>query len=112
MSTLQVIARIQAAREGGEILEPVRCDHSRVFDPYSAEAHEVETRLDGHDVALQQCVLVRPAQRRLLVHVQPDTVAGRVVHPGPSLGALETLGRRPVTSVHQDLAYALVNVAA
>src|SRR5216683_5831007 len=108
MSTLQVIAWIQAAREGGEILEPVRRDHPRVFDPYSAETHEVEARLDGHDVALQQCVLVRPAQRRLLVHVQPNTVAGRVVHPGSSLGPLETPGRRPVASVHQDLANALV----
>src|SRR5258706_3785629 len=112
MSTLQVIARIKRACKGGEVLEPALDDHARVLDADSTEAKEIKAGLDRHDVAFLQSVLARPAQRRLLVHVEPDAVAGGVVHPGASLGALESPGRRPVAPVHKDLADAVVNFAA
>src|SRR5216684_9347092 len=112
MATLQVIAGIQASRKGGEVLETVLRDHARVLDAHSTEPLEIEARLDRHDVAPLKNVLVWPAEPRLLVHVQPDAVAGRVVHLGAAVRTFVTLGRRPVASIHQDLADAVVNFAA
>src|SRR5260370_28730506 len=107
MATLQVIAGIQASREGREILEAVRRDHARVLDANSAQSHQIETGLHRYGVAFEQDVLVGPAQGRFLVNVEPDAVAGGVVHLRAPLGPLEALRRRPVAPIHQALPTAL-----
>src|SRR5258708_16097193 len=100
MATLQVAGGIQASREGREILEAVRRDHARVLDANSAQSHQIETGLHRYGVAFEQDVLVGPAQGRFLVNVEPDAVAGGVVHLRAPIGTLEALRRRPVPPIH------------
>src|SRR5260370_12482857 len=111
MAPLQVIAGIRASREGRELLAAVRRDHARVLDASSAQSHQIETGLHRYDVAFDQDVLVGPAQRRFLMNVEPDAVAGGVVHLRAPIGTLEALRRRPVAPIHQDAATAMLHVA-
>src|SRR5213080_1421224 len=78
--SIQVILRVEAAGDGGEVVEPAGGDHSGVFAPHATESHQVEPRLDGDHVTCVERLGVRPSYSGLLVHIEADAVAGAVVH--------------------------------
>ena len=78
--------------------QPVVGDGDEILDADSAEAVTIEAGLDGHDVTDDQLIGGDLRGERVLVDVEPDTVAGAVEEPVAQPGVGRThLGtwRRP-----------------
>src|SRR5216683_2962774 len=108
----EVVLRVEAARDGREVVESVRGHHPGVLDADPAEAKLVEPGLHGDDIAFSQRLVAGLAKRRLLVHIETNAVAGAVVHLGHAIRTLVANRRSPIAAVDQDLAYGEVNVFA
>src|SRR5207237_5962742 len=109
---LQVVLRVQAAADGGEVVEPVGGDHPGVFDPHATKSHQIEPRLDGDHVPCGEGFDVRPSDAGLLVHVQADPVAGAVVHLRSAIRPFVAGARGAVAAVDKDLANRVVHIAS
>src|SRR5216684_1793220 len=108
----EVVLRVEAARDGREVVESVRGHHPGVLDADPAEAKLVEPGLHGDDIAFSQRLVAGLAKRRLFVHIETNAVAGAVVHLGHAIRTLVANRRSPIAAVDQDLAYGEVNVFA
>src|SRR5439155_22212263 len=94
----EIVRRVEAPRQGGEVSESVRRHQAGVLDAHAAQADLVEARLDRDDFAGPQRI-VQVSELRLLVDLQADAVTRRVDHPGPGLVALEAIRRRAVAAL-------------
>src|SRR5229473_8519654 len=68
----EVVLRVEAARDGREVVESIRGHHPGVLDADSAETKLVKPRLHGDDVPFLQRLVAGLAKRRLFVHIKTN----------------------------------------
>src|SRR5438874_6738571 len=112
LSSSEIVLRVEAASDGGEIVEPVGGDHPGVFDPHATKSHQIEPRLDGDHVTCVERLGVGPSYSGLLVHIEADAVAGAVVHLRSAIWSLIAGARGAVAAVDQDLAHGVMHVSS
>src|SRR5437868_3743423 len=108
---LKVVVGIEAASYRREVFEAPRRDHARVLHAHSAEAHQVQARLNGDDIALFQRLTVGAPHAGLLMHLQANAVSSAVVQLGDAVGPLEAIGGAAVAAVDEHLAHRVVDLA-